>query len=182
MWKCCGADGGIADGGEVDGEQRVAAEGEIVERGDFHKEVVGVLAVGDGAAIGGFSLLKEQRVLAAGDGCGLKREHGAEGELAWAPGALRHGHEPACGEELVFAARAALLRVSDEGVGVKHEHPVAAHGHEHGSGRGGWLEAGAGGGVFLNGADEAGLIFAGVHVHLRGGAKGRSKQKRDERG
>lgn len=139
-----GAYGGVSGGRGIEGKQRVGAELPIVERGDLHEEIVRVLAVDDGAAVGGFSLLEEQRVFAAGDGGGLKAEHGAQSELAGAKRALRHGHEPVGGEELVASARAGLLRVNDEGVGVEHEHPVAAHGHEHAHGRGVRLRTGSG--------------------------------------
>ncbi len=90
---------------------------EVVKGGELHEEVVGVLAVGDGLTEGGLALLEEERVLLGGDGGGLEREHGAEGELAGAEAALGHGHEPVGGEELVAAAGAGLLDVGEEGVG-----------------------------------------------------------------
>ena len=76
-----GADGGIADGGSVEAEERTLAEMDVVEDGDLHEEVVWVLAVDDGLAEGAFALLKEQWVLAIGDGCGFEGEHRAQGEL-----------------------------------------------------------------------------------------------------
>ena len=77
-----GADGGVADRGGVEAEEGVFAEAEVVEGGDLHEEVVGVLAVDDGLAEGGFALLEELGVLAGADGGGFEREHGAQGELA----------------------------------------------------------------------------------------------------
>ena len=67
--------------------------------------------------------------MAAGDGGGFEREHGAEGELAVfsvrAELVGGHGHDPVGGEELVGAARAALLGVGEEGGAVEHEGPAA---------------------------------------------------------
>ena len=72
MWKGDGANGGIAHGRGIEAEQGVGTEGLIVEGGELHNKVVRVLAVGDGEAVSGFSLLEEQRVLAAGDGGGFE--------------------------------------------------------------------------------------------------------------
>ncbi len=133
-----GADGGVADWRGVEAEESALAEMDVVERGDLHEEVVGVLAVDDGFAEGGFALLKELGVLAGADRGGFERKHGAESELAVsAVGAELthgHGHDPVGGEEFVGAARAALLGVGDEGAAVEHEHPSAVVVHEHGDG------------------------------------------------
>jgi len=86
----------------------VFAEADVVEGGELHEEVVGVLAVDDGLAEGGFALLEELGVLAGADGGGFEREHGAEGELAVSavlPELTHgHGHDPVGGEDLVAAA------------------------------------------------------------------------------
>ncbi len=140
---------------------------------------MGVLAVDDGLAVGGFALLEEERVVALADGAGLEGEHGAEGEFAavavGSEVALGHGHDPVGGEEGVSSsvttrAVGLLLGVGGEGVGVEHEAPGAALGHEHGDGGAGGLDAGAGGAVLLLGLDEG----AGGHdgLRVRGGKAG----------
>ncbi len=98
-----GADGGVSYGRGVEAEKGALAEVDVVEGGDLHEEVVGVLAVDDGLAECGFSLLEELGVLAVGDGGGFEGEHGAQSELAGAELARGHGHEPVGGEELVAA-------------------------------------------------------------------------------
>src|ERR1700722_13199778 len=76
------ADGGVAYRSSVEAEQSACSQREIVERGQFHEEIVGVLAVDNGQAVGRFALLEEQGIAFAGDGRRLEAEHAAQGELA----------------------------------------------------------------------------------------------------
>src|SRR5580698_4735378 len=54
----------------------------VVERGEFHEEVVRVLAVDDGFAEGSLTLLEELGIIAARYGCRFKTEHGPQGNFA----------------------------------------------------------------------------------------------------
>ena len=60
-----GADGGVTDRRRIEGEQRVRRQAKVVEGGEFHDEVVRVLAVADGFAAGGLALLEELGIIAA---------------------------------------------------------------------------------------------------------------------
>ena len=185
-----GADGGVADGRGVEAEERVGRELEVVEGGDFHEEVVGVLAVDDGVAVGGFALLKELGVVAAADGGGLEGEHGAEGEFAaaavgaelrWAMGMIQLVEKKA---SRLRGDVGLLLGVGGEGVGVEHESPGAVRRHEHGDGRGGGLDAGAGGAVLLDGFDEGarGHDHRGLRVVRLGAERvGEEEERRTRR-
>ena len=125
--------GGRAEGGfaartavEVDGG--TFAEHDLVEGGEFHEEIVRVLAVDDGDAVGGFAGGEEQRVALAGNGGGFGAEHGAEGEGAGS-GAVRRGeHDPVGGEDLVAAARAGLIGVHAEELAAGGERPATEEG------------------------------------------------------
>ena len=160
-----GAEGGVADGGEVEAEEGCFGEAEVVQGGELHDEVVGVLAVDDGVASGGFALLKELGIEAVRDGGGLEREHGAEGEEAVTELVLGHGHDPVGGKDSVMAAIVCglLLGVGEEGVAVEHEGPasIAAFAHEHGHRGGRRLDGGAGGGVLELRGDEGGGLGHG---------------------
>ena len=112
-------------------------EAEVVEGGELHDEVVGVLAVDDGFAVGGLALLEELGVVAAGDGGGFEGEHGAEGELAcagpswcWAMGMIQlvekslsaPRDEPACCWMSVRKALPWSMRDQPRVVAHKHVH------------------------------------------------------------
>lgn len=163
-----GSDGGIADGSGVEGKEAFLAEMEVVEGGEFHKEIVRMLAVNDGKTESGFALLKQQGIAAAGDGGGFEAEHGARGKGARAEFMLGHAHEPVGGKELIGAAGSGLLRIEDEDIGVKHEFPMTLRGHEHGDGSGVGFGSGAGSGVIENLACEG----SGRHVHVVHGLHG----------
>ena len=81
-------EGGFAARAAVEVDGGAFAEDDLVEGGEFHEEIVRVLAVDDGDAVGGFAGGEEQRVALAGDGGGFGAEHGAEGEGAGS-GAVR---------------------------------------------------------------------------------------------
>src|SRR5579864_3684315 len=105
MRICRRADCRIADRRRVYGKQSALAEPEVVERGNLHEEIVGMLAVSDWYAVGRLALLEEERIALVTDGRGLETHHHARGEDSAAGFALGHGHEPVRGEELVPAAR-----------------------------------------------------------------------------
>src|SRR6516165_10468203 len=90
----CRSDGGITDGGRVKRQPSLLAEFPVVESGQFHQELVRVLAIDDWIAIGRLALLKEQRILPLSNGCGFEAEHSTQGEIPGTKPALRHGHEP----------------------------------------------------------------------------------------
>src|SRR6185312_9277913 len=101
--------GRIANRSGVKRKQRVVPQREVVERGQFHEEIVRVLAVINRLAESRFTLLEQKWIETLGHGCRFQAEHSAECKLAVANLALRHGHEPVGGKNLVVAARAALL-------------------------------------------------------------------------
>src|SRR5277367_7158508 len=103
MWIGCWSDCGIAARSRVKRQQRLLAEFPVVERGQFHNEIMWVLAIDDWITVCGFSLLEEQRVAAVGDRRWLKTEHRAQCQIAGAKPALHHGHEPVGREEFVAA-------------------------------------------------------------------------------
>ena len=70
---------------------------------------MGMLAIIDRLAESRLALLEKQRDRSAGHGCRLQAEHGSECELASPDLALRHGHEPVGGKNLVITARPGLL-------------------------------------------------------------------------
>jgi hypothetical protein len=122
---------GIADRRRIKREQRVFAQAHVIQRGQFHEEVVGMLAIDDGTAESGLALLKQQRIEALGRRGRLQAEHCADRQLTGAYLSLRHGHEPVGGKEFVSAARSALLDTIQEDCAVEHEHPVALRPHDH---------------------------------------------------
>src|SRR5205823_2484766 len=106
-----GSKGGVAYGSVVKLEHRAVRERAGVERGERHKEVVRVLRVDERAAVGGLAGLEEERVPLAGDGDGFQAEHGLQHEAAASDAMLGREHEGVGGEELVEAARSALLGI-----------------------------------------------------------------------
>ncbi len=89
-------DGRVAHRCGVERQQRVVRNRKIVERGDLHEEIMRMLAVDDRRSIRSLALLEELRIVAITDGCRLKREHGAHGELAGTELPLGHRHDPVC--------------------------------------------------------------------------------------
>ena len=78
-----------------------------------------------------------------------------------------HGHDPVGGKEFVIAAWAALLDVIEKSFPVKHEIPLAFHGHEHGGRSGIRLSIGAGGYVMLQQLDQRmGFHGHGLFTHV----------------
>ena len=98
MWIGDRADGWVPNRSRIKANQSMIAEFHIIEHGEFHEEVVRVLAIYDGLAEGGLALLKEFRIIAAGDGGGLKRKHGPQRKLAEDELALGHAHCPIGGK------------------------------------------------------------------------------------
>ena len=82
--------GGFAARAAVEVDRGTFAEHDLVEGGEFHEEIVRVLAVDDGDAVGGFAGGEEQRIALAGDGGGFGAQHGAEGERAGSGAVRRH--------------------------------------------------------------------------------------------
>ena len=72
-----GTNGGIADRSSVETQESAFAETNVVKGGDLHEEVVRMLAIDDGLAECGFTLLEQFGVLAGGDRSRLEREHRA---------------------------------------------------------------------------------------------------------
>src|SRR5579883_244522 len=87
MRKGDGAERGVTDGRGVEAGETVLAEVAVIDGGQFHEEVVRVLAVDDGLAEGGFALLEDLGVIAARDRGRLKAEHGAKGPFVARGGA-----------------------------------------------------------------------------------------------
>src|SRR6476661_3006128 len=102
--------GWIADRRSIKREQRIFSESQIVERGQFHDEVMRMLAVIDRLAERRFTLLEQKRVEALRHGCRLQTEHGPKCEFAPANLSLCHGHEPVGGKNFVITPWAALLQ------------------------------------------------------------------------
>ena len=71
------------------------------------------------------ALLKQLRIEPVSDGRRLQAEHAAKREQAGAKRSLRHRHEPVGRENLVAAARPALLPDVEEGFAMEHQHPRA---------------------------------------------------------
>ena len=126
----------IAHGSGIKRQQRAIRQLVVVQRGEFHEEIVGVLAVHDGTAEGGFALLEKFRVAAVRNRGRLETEHGPEGQSAIAEFSLCHRHPPVGGEKFIEASRPALLNVNQEGFAMEHQSPIAFGGHEHGDGSG----------------------------------------------
>src|SRR5271155_2963680 len=103
------AERGIAGRSDVEREESFIAPFQIIEKGELHYEIVGVLPIDNGEAVSGLALLKQQWVAAIGDGRRLEGQHSANRENARTPVVLRHAHEPVCGKKLVSAAGAGLL-------------------------------------------------------------------------
>src|SRR6202035_1334156 len=103
---------------------------------------------------GGLALLEEQRILPARN-CGrLQTQHHASSKCSRPYAMLRHTHKPVGRKKSVRAARAGLLQVADEHVGVKHELPLTFGAHQHGCGRGVRLRGSARAAVVLDLLDE----------------------------
>src|SRR5580704_12287197 len=66
----------------IERENGLLAKFVVIECGNFHEEIVRVLAVDNGLAEGGFTLLEEFGIIAAGDGGGFEAEHGTQGQFA----------------------------------------------------------------------------------------------------
>jgi hypothetical protein len=154
-------DGRVANRRRVEGEKRVGCQFQIVERRDFHEEIVGMLSVCNWSAIRRLALLEKQRIAPLRDGGGFQAQHDPSGKYARAKFSLCHGHEPIRREEFVSPSRAGLLLIQNENVGMKHERPGAPHGHEHRRRGGNGLGARAGGCVTGNRLQEV----LRMHVH-----------------
>src|SRR6266545_5502925 len=86
---------------KIEREQAFFPELQVVENCQFHDEVMRVLAIHDGHAKRGFTLLEQFWIEAIRDCAWLEAEHGAYGKFAGSELALRHRHHPVCGEYLV---------------------------------------------------------------------------------
>src|SRR5438874_2585020 len=113
--------GRIADRRGIKRKQAVFSQAQVVQSGQLHDEVVGVLPVIDRLAERRLSLLEKQRIEALRYGCRFQAEHGSERKLAAPDLALRHGHKPVGGKHFVITAWAALPRGVQECIAVKHE-------------------------------------------------------------
>src|ERR1700722_17612018 len=83
----------IADRRSIKRKQAVLSQPQIVERAQFHDEVMWMLAVVDWLAKRGFSLLKKQWIESLGHRGWFQADHGAQSQLTTADLALRHGHK-----------------------------------------------------------------------------------------
>src|SRR5579864_5832413 len=91
-----------------------------------------MLAIDERPAESCFAGLEKLGVHALADGGGLKADHRAKSERAFAEAMFSHAHEPVRGEEFVRASRTRLLHVADEALAVQHEVPAAYGVREHG--------------------------------------------------
>src|SRR5207248_4674534 len=92
-----------------------------------------MLAIHDGLAKCRFALLKQFRITPFCHRGRLKTQHGAQGQRTASKLPLRHRHDPVGGKKLVATTRTALLLLIEKSYSMQHEHPIAAHGHKHGS-------------------------------------------------
>src|SRR5205814_8895747 len=99
---------GFAHRGAVEREQALFAKFQVIDAGDFHEKVVGMLAINDGPAERRLALLKQFGVLLTGNGARFEAEHGSYRQLPRSEIALRHRHEPVGREHLVSSTWTAL--------------------------------------------------------------------------
>ena len=131
VWESWRPEGGIADRRSIERKRGILRQLVIVERGQFHEEVMRMLSVNNWAAVSRLSLLEQLRVAAARDRRRLQAQHGSPGQSSFAERSLRHWHEPIRGKEFVRATRACLLKFIHENLAVKHQHPLALVMHDH---------------------------------------------------
>jgi hypothetical protein len=87
-----------------------------------------MLAVGERRdAVCGLAGLEEQRVTLAADRRRLERHHGAQTQRPGPERTARHGHPHVVAQELLVAARAALVVDDRVRIAVEHEPPRPAH-------------------------------------------------------
>src|SRR5579862_6262754 len=109
MWISLRANSGIANRRDIKRQQCIFGELPIIEKREFHEKVVRMLTVHDGLTERSFAELEKLRILPVRNRGRLQAEHPARSQSSWTPGALRHGHQPACSKNLIRAARAGLL-------------------------------------------------------------------------
>ena len=173
--------------------KRVLAEPVRVLHAQLHHEVVRVLAVDDGLAVGGLAGLKQQGIALVADGRGLQAQHGAQHHVAAAQPMHGAEHAPVGGVKLVGAERSSLLRVHHEGLRHPHQAPLADAGHQHGHGPRRRLKSGAGRlaheevarrihavAHVLHGVRRHLHVHAGLLVRLWGGRRLRARSDRQQ--
>src|SRR4051794_21158157 len=110
---------GVTHSREVKRHQTPVAYLVVIERGEFHDEVMRMLPINDRLSECSLALLKQQWILTTTHGRRLQARHEAKRQCARTELALRHGHKPICREDLVSATRPALLLHGDECVRMK---------------------------------------------------------------
>ena len=109
-------------------EHRAVGARDAVRRGQFHEQIVRVLAVDQRRdAVRGLAGLEQQRIALAPDGCRLEREHRTRAKSTGAERPRREPHEHVGAEDVVVAARSALVIGDQERGAMEHQRPLAAH-------------------------------------------------------
>src|ERR1022692_4707646 len=103
---------------------RVLTKPVRVLHAQLHHEVMRVLAVYDGLAVGCFASLEQQWIELASNGRGFQAKHGAQHQVTTAKPVQRAEHAPIGGVKLVGAQRPGLLRVYQER--LRHPHPTSS--------------------------------------------------------
>src|SRR5581483_4922873 len=103
----------------------------VVNRCNFHEEVVRMLTIDNWSPERSFSLLKKLRISPVSHRRRFQTEHGAQRQRSMTKLPLRHWHEPVGGEKLIPTARPGLLHSIQKKLAMKHEIPVSLVEHEH---------------------------------------------------
>ncbi len=115
----------LAHGSAGDGEAGPFRERHAPDRGELHEQVVRVLAIDERLSVERLASLEQLAITLGANRRGVEAEHRRECQP---PGGRRpagHTHPPVRHDELVAAARAALMVVLGEQDAILHQHPFA---------------------------------------------------------
>src|SRR5688572_5436816 len=91
-------------------------ESEFIASGQFHEQLVRMLAVHNRQAVCRFPGLEELRISFSSHGCRLQTQHRAKSDRAPADLLHHHRHGPVHRKKLVLSSGAALLNINDKSV------------------------------------------------------------------